>query len=57
MDLEELQEKPDSTKRKIIIGVAIILILILGTWWVMDTKQHLEKVKEEGIEINFPEPE
>lgn len=57
MDLEELQEKPDSTKKKIIIGVAIILILILGTWWVMNTKQHLEKVKEEGIEINFPEPE
>lgn len=57
MKLEELQQKPDSTKRKILIGVAIVLILILGTWWVMNTRQHLKEVEREGIEIDFPAPQ
>lgn len=54
MNLKELQEKPDSTKKKIIIGVAIVLILILGTWWVKNTVNHLKQTKQEGIDIDFP---
>lgn len=54
MSLKELQEKPDSTKKKIIIGVAIVLILILGTWWVKSTLKHLKQTEQQGIEVEFP---
>ena len=54
MSLQDLQEKPDSTKKKIIIGVAIVLILILGAWWVKSTLGHFEKVQQEGIDVEFP---
>ncbi|MEF8846927.1 MAG: hypothetical protein V5A57_00625 [Candidatus Paceibacterota bacterium] len=57
MDLEELQEKPDSTKKKIIIAIAVVLILILGAWWVKDTINHLKQTQREGIDIEFPASE
>ena len=57
MNLKDLQEKPESTKKKIIIGVAIVLVLILGVWWFQDTRQHLKEVQQEGIDIELPATE
>jgi len=57
MNLKDLQEKPESTKKKIIIGVAIVLVLILSIWWFQDTRQHLKEVQQEGIDIELPATE
>jgi len=54
--LEELREKSEDEKKKILIGVALILILILGFWWLQNTKKHLREVKQEGIDIELPAP-
>lgn len=57
MNLKELQEKPESTKKKIIITVAAILTLILGFWWFRNTRQHLQNMQQEELEVEFPAPE
>ena len=54
MNLKELQDKSDRTKKRIIIGVAIVLILLFGIWWFKSTRQHLQEVKQEGVKVNFP---
>jgi len=52
--LEKLRNKPPATKRKIIIGIAIILILFFGLLWYKDTIKHIRRMKQENLE--FPGP-